>query len=57
MSQRAGQTLREDIEGRGAMKLSDVETAQKAIVEVLRKLEEEGKIVLGGKKSASDAMV
>jgi flagellar motor switch protein FliG len=57
MSQRAGQTLREDIEGRGAMKLSDVEAAQKAIVDVLRQLGDEGKIVLGGKKSASDAMV
>ena len=57
MSQRAGQTLREDIEGRGAMKLSEVEAAQKAIVEVVRKLGDEGKIVIGGKKSASDAMV
>ena len=57
MSQRAGQTLREDIEGRGAMKLSEVESAQKAIVEVLRKLGDEGKISIGGKKSASDAMV
>ncbi len=57
MSQRAGQTLREDIEGRGAMKLSDVEDAQKAIVEVLRRLGDEGKISIGGKKSAKDAMV
>jgi flagellar motor switch protein FliG len=57
MSQRAGQTLREDIEGRGGVKLSDVEAAQKAIVEVLRQMADEGKIVLGGKKSASDAMV
>jgi flagellar motor switch protein FliG len=57
MSQRAGQTLREDIEGRGAMKLSEVEAAQKAIVDVLRKLGDEGKISIGGKKSASDAMV
>ncbi len=56
MSQRAGQSLREDIEGRGAMKLSDVESAQKAIVDILRVLGDEGKIVLGGKKSA-DAMV
>ncbi|MEK7286225.1 MAG: flagellar motor switch protein FliG [Nitrospirota bacterium] len=57
MSQRAGQTLREDIEGRGGMKLSDVEAGQKAIVEVLRRMGDEGKIVLGGKKSASDALV
>jgi len=57
MSQRAGQTLKEDIEGRGAMKLSDVEAAQKAIVGVLRKMSDEGKISVGGKKSASDALV
>jgi len=57
MSQRAGQTLKEDIEGRGAMKLSDVEEAQKAIVEVIRRLGDEGKITIGGKKSASDALV
>ncbi|MBI3358691.1 MAG: flagellar motor switch protein FliG [Nitrospirae bacterium] len=57
MSQRAGQTLREDIEGRGAMKLSDVEAAQKTIVEVIRKMGDEGKISVGGKKSASDALV
>lgn len=57
MSQRAGQTLREDIEGRGAMKLSEVEEAQKAIVDVLVRMGDEGKITIGGKKSASDAMV
>ncbi|MEK7702622.1 MAG: flagellar motor switch protein FliG [Nitrospirota bacterium] len=57
MSQRAGATLKEDIEGRGGMKLSDVEAGQKAIVEVLRRMGDEGKLVLGGKKSASDALV
>jgi len=57
MSKRAGQTLREDIEGRGGMKLSDVEAAQKDIVDVLRTMADEGKIVIGGKKSASDALV
>jgi len=57
MSQRAGQALREDIEGRGGVKLSDVEAAQKAIVEAIVKMGDEGKITIGGKKSASDALV
>jgi len=57
MSKRAGQALREDIEGRGGVKLSDVEEAQKAVVEAIVKMADEGRIVVGGKKSAGDAMV
>ncbi len=49
MSQRAGHILREDIESRGAVKVSDVEKAQMNIVKVARRLEEEGKIIVGGK--------
>ncbi len=57
MSKRAGQSLREDIEGRGGVKLSEVEEAQKAIVEAMVKMADEGRLVVGGKKSAADAMV
>jgi flagellar motor switch protein FliG len=57
MSKRAGQTLREDIEGRGGVKLSEVEEAQKAIVAAIVIMADEGRIVVGGKKSAADAMV
>ncbi len=49
MSQRAGQLLKEDMETRGPVKVSDVERAQQNIVKVARKLEEEGKIVIAGK--------
>ncbi len=49
MSQRAVQILKEEIEAKGAVKLSDVEKAQMNIVRVARRLEEEGKIVIGGK--------
>ncbi len=49
MSQRAGQILKEDMETRGPVKVSDVESAQQNIVKVTRKLEEEGKIVIAGK--------
>jgi flagellar motor switch protein FliG len=49
MSQRAVQILKEEIETKGAVKVSDVEKAQMNIVRVARRLEEEGKIVIGGK--------
>src|SRR5208283_2490346 len=49
MSQRAVQILKEEIESKGAVKLSDVEKAQMNIVRVARRLEEEGRIVVGGK--------
>lgn len=46
MSERAANMLREDMEAMPAVKLSDVETVQYEIVQVARKLEEEGKIVI-----------
>jgi flagellar motor switch protein FliG len=49
MSQRAVNILKEEIEAKGAVKISDVEKAQMNIVRVARRLEEEGKIVIGGK--------
>ena len=49
MSQRAVQILKEEMETRGPVKLSDVETAQQNIVRVARKLDEEGKIVIAGR--------
>ena len=49
MSQRAVQILKEEMESKGAVRVSDVEKAQMNIVRVARRLEEEGKIVVGGK--------
>jgi flagellar motor switch protein FliG len=48
MSERASQMLKEDMEAMAAVKLSDVETAQFEVIQVCRKLEEEGKIVIAG---------
>ena len=48
MSKRAAEMLRDDLESAGPAKLSDVEDAQKDILEVALKLGEEGKIMLGG---------
>ncbi len=47
MSRRAATLLREDMEAKGPIKLSDVETAQKEILEVARRLAEAGEINLG----------
>ena len=49
MSSRAAESLREDLEGRGPVKLSEVEGEQKEILKIARRLAEEGQIVMGGK--------
>ncbi|EQD33289.1 flagellar motor switch protein FliG [mine drainage metagenome] len=49
MSQRAGETLKEDLEAKGPVKVSEVENAQKEILKIARKLAESGAIALGGK--------
>jgi flagellar motor switch protein FliG len=49
MSQRAAEMLKDDLEAKGPVKLSEVEAAQKEIVAQARKLAEDGTIALGGK--------
>lgn len=49
LSQRAAEMLREDMEVMGPVKLVEVEQAQQMIIRTARRLEEEGKIVMGGK--------
>lgn len=49
MSKRASEMLVEDMEAKGPVKLSDVETAQKDILATARRLAESGSIALGGK--------
>jgi flagellar motor switch protein FliG len=49
MSQRAAEMLRDDLEAKGPVRLSDVEAAQKEILAIARKLAEEGTLMLGGK--------
>ena len=48
MSSRAGEALREDLESRGPMRLSEVEAQQKEILKTVRRLSDEGQIVIGG---------
>jgi flagellar motor switch protein FliG len=49
MSQRAAEMMREDLESKGPVRLSEVETQQKQILQIVRRLSDEGQIVLGGK--------
>jgi flagellar motor switch protein FliG len=55
MSQRAAEMLREDLEARGPVRLSEVEAEQKEILKIVRRLADEGQIVLGG--SGGEQMV
>ncbi len=48
LSSRAAEMIKEDLEAMGPVKLSDVEEAQQKIILVVRNLEKEGKIVIGG---------
>jgi flagellar motor switch protein FliG len=49
MSQRAAEMLRDDLEAKGPVRLSEVEGAQKEILQIARKLAEAGAIAIGGK--------
>jgi flagellar motor switch protein FliG len=48
MSTRAAETLREDLESRGPVRVSEVEAEQKEMLKIVRRLSDEGQIVLGG---------
>ncbi|MEW5885899.1 MAG: flagellar motor switch protein FliG [Pseudomonadota bacterium] len=55
MSSRAAEALKEDLESRGPVRLSEVEAQQKDILKVVRRLADEGQIVIGG--GGDDAFV
>ncbi|MCV6615214.1 MAG: flagellar motor switch protein FliG, partial [Cellvibrionaceae bacterium] len=48
MSKRAAELLRDDLEAKGPVRLSEVETAQKEILVIARRMADAGEIVLGG---------
>jgi flagellar motor switch protein FliG len=52
MSQRAAEMLKDDLEAKGPVRLSEVEAAQKEILAIVRKMSEAGTIQLGGKGEA-----
>lgn len=48
MSQRAAEMLKDDLDSKGPVKLSEVETQQKEILKIVRRLGDEGQISIGG---------
>jgi len=48
MSTRASETLREELESRGPVRVAEVEAEQKEILKTVRRLIEEGVVVMGG---------
>ncbi|ATE59425.1 flagellar motor switch protein FliG [Thauera sinica] len=49
MSSRAAEMMREDLESRGPVRLSEVEAEQKEILKIVRRLAEEGQVMMAGK--------
>ena len=57
MSERASQLIKEDMEYMGPVRVSDVEGAQQRIVDIVRRLEEAGEIIIAGKGGQEDLIV
>jgi len=57
MSERAGDLLREDMEYLGPVRISDVEKAQQRIVDIVRRLEETGEVIILGRGGEEDVVV
>lgn len=57
MSERAAQLIKEDMEYMGPVRVSDVESAQQKIVDVVRRLEESGEIIVSGRGGEKDLVV
>jgi flagellar motor switch protein FliG len=55
ISKRAAESLREEIDLLGPVRLKEVEAAQDAIIQVVRRLEEEGTITL--ESQGADSLV
>lgn len=57
MSKRASEIIREEMEFMGPVRLADVESAQQAIVDVVRRLEEQGEIIVEGRGGTEEIVV
>lgn len=57
MSSRAGEMIKEDMEFMGPVRLKDVEECQQRVVDIVRRLEEDGEIVITGRGGDSDVIV
>lgn len=57
MSERAAQLIKEDMQYMGPVRVSDVEAAQQRIVDIVRRLEDAGEIIISGRGGESEMLV
>jgi flagellar motor switch protein FliG len=57
MSERAAALVREDMEYMGPVRVSDVEAAQQRIVDIVRRLEDAGEIIIAGRGGEKEMIV
>jgi flagellar motor switch protein FliG len=57
MSERAAQLIKEDMQYSGPVKVSDVESAQQRIVDIVRRLEDSGEIIIAGRGGQNEMLV
>ena len=57
MSERASELIKEDMQYMGPVRLADVEAAQQKIVDIVRRLEEAGEIIIQGRGGEGDLVV
>ena len=57
VSERVGAMIQEEIEFMGPMRLSDVESGQQRIVETIRRLQDEGQIIIAGRGGKEELVV
>jgi flagellar motor switch protein FliG len=57
VSERVSKMIAEEMEYMGPTRLSDVEAAQSRIVEVVRRLEEEGQVIVSGRGGKEEIIV
>lgn len=57
MSERAAQMIQEDMQFMGPVRVSDVEAAQQKIVDIVRRLEDAGEIMISGRGGETEMVV
>ncbi len=57
MSERASQLIKEDMEYMGPVRVSDVEAAQQKIVDVVRRLEDAGELIISGRGAEKEMII
>ncbi len=57
MSERAATLIKEDMQYMGPVRVSDVESAQQKIVDIVRRLEDAGEIIIAGRGGEKEMVV